>query len=171
MLFCTMSTTDNNNNSNQSVAALDQEPIVFNIMHDPVDTLMYSDLSVATNNDRDIDPNEPSGDRDLEIVGFYANNNGFSCTIHTMCGGRVNAADVLWLVKTVVTINGHLKNAIKLDKINDGADSRTVAFLRRLQVRLPIVLRNINHFCVVNGVVCNVDKNRTETWEWQELFY
>jgi hypothetical protein len=149
VLFCTMSTTDDDNDSNQSVVAPDPEPIVVNIIHDPVDTLMDSDSSVATDNGSDIDPNEPIGDTDLEIVGLYANNNGRSCTIHTMCGDHVKVGDVLRLVKTVVTINGHLEDAIKLIKIIDGADACTVAFIPRLQVRLPIVLRNINHFCVV----------------------
>jgi hypothetical protein len=125
VLFPTMSSSEDDNNSVRSDGAPVPDSFVVNVIHDPVETLMDLDLSVSTNNGSDIKPNEPIGNTDLENVGLYGNSNGHSCTIHTMCGDHVCVGEVLCLVKTVASIEGHFEDAIKLVKINDGCDSCT----------------------------------------------
>jgi hypothetical protein len=144
-----------------------------NVIHDLVEMLMDSDKSQDTNNSSDIDPNEPISDTDLEIVGLFSNSNGCCCTIHTMCGNHVRVGDVLQLPKTVVTIDGHLEDAVKLVKIKDVADACTVAFVPQLQVCLPIVLFNINHFCIVKELYSNSKthtNNKNQVWYYEMKF-
>jgi hypothetical protein len=101
-------------------------------------------------NGSDFDPNEPIGDIDLEIVGLIANNNGRSCSIHGCCGSELIVGDLLHLKETIVMVEGRDEEyAVKLVRIDDGVEVCTMAFVPRLQLNLPIVRRNIGHFCVV----------------------
>jgi hypothetical protein len=131
---------DNNNNSNVEEVSWD---------------------SSDADNGSDIDEDEPIGDVDLEIVGLNSHSNGRYCSVHAVCGDHVRVGDVLRLVETVVTVDGHLEDAVKLVKITDGGEGCTVAFIPRLQINLPIVRRNINKFCVVKELY----KNSTNTYK------
>jgi hypothetical protein len=116
--------------------------------------------SSDTYNGSDIDPNEPIGDIDMEILGLNSNSNGRYCTFHAVCGDHVRVGDVLWLVETV---EGHLEDAVKLVKIMDGVEGCTVVFIRCLQINLPIVRRNINNFCIVKELYNNLKNTYKRT--------
>jgi hypothetical protein len=104
--------------------------------------------------DPDVDPNEPIGDIDLEIVGLCSSTNGRSCTVHKACGLSVVVGDILRLKETVVTISGKTEKAVKLVKIADGTEACTVAYLPRMVLNTPTVRRNINNFCIVKELYC-----------------
>jgi hypothetical protein len=115
-----------------------------------------SDSDNDTDNGIDINPNKPIGDVDLEIVGLFGSTNGKSCSVHNECGAHVKVGDLLRLKPTVVTVNGKEEAAIKLNKINEeGVEGCTVAFLPRIVLNTPIVLRNIDCFCVVKELYSN----------------
>jgi hypothetical protein len=107
-----------------------------------------SDSGNDTDEGVDINPNEPIGDIDLEIVGLFGNTNGRSCSVHTECGSHVKVGDLLRLKPTIVIINGKEEHAVKLNKINEeGVEGCTVAFLPRMVLDTPTVERN--SFCLV----------------------
>jgi hypothetical protein len=86
---------------------------------------------------------------DIEIVGLDSSTNGRSCTCHATCGQYVFVDDILRLVRCVVTVNGVTEEAIKLVKITDATDSCTVAYVPRVSVNLPKVIKNLNKFAQV----------------------
>jgi hypothetical protein len=108
-----------------------------------------------TDDGSDINPNEPIGDVDLEIVGLLSNTNGWCCSVHTICGESIDVGNVLRLVPTVVYVCGILEQAVKLVQIDDGIEGCTVAFVPRLLIGLPVVQRNVNEFCIVKELYCD----------------
>jgi hypothetical protein len=92
---------------------------------------------------------EPIGDINLEIVGLTSPTNGRFCCIHAVCGDFVKVGDVLRLVPTIVEIRGRPEPAIKLVKMVDGLEGCTVAFVPKVQSKLPIVLSNHQKYCIV----------------------
>ena len=88
-------------------------------------------------------------DIDLEIVGLNSSTNGRSCCIHACCGESVAVGDVIRLVKTVVTIDGHDEEAVKCVKVVNGADACTVGFVPRVEAALPKVCSHLNKFAQV----------------------
>ena len=86
---------------------------------------------------------------DLEIVGLDSSTNGRSCSRHAICGQYVFVDDVLRLVKCVVTVNGLTEDAVKLVKIQDATDSCTVAYVPRVAINHPKVVKNLNKFAQV----------------------
>ena len=97
----------------------------------------------------------PHGDIDFEIVGLEKSNNGRSCSSHSCCGAQVVVGDLLRLVNTCVTINDITETAIKLVLVADGVDCCTVAYVPRLQQKLPHVVDNINKICIVKELYKN----------------
>jgi hypothetical protein len=148
-----MNAIDDNNNSIDSDESIDSY----------VEPEAESDILVGTSdnetdNGANNDPNKPIGEVDLEIVGLYSAANGRSCTIHSQCGASVRVGDLLRLKRTMVTIgvNEEIQDAIKLVKItNDGVEGCTVAFLPRLVIETPTVIRNVGCFCVVKELYCD----------------
>ena len=69
---------------------------------------------------------------DLEIIGLHCSTNGRSCTQHAVCGSCVVVGDLLRLRRTVVTVNGVEEEAYKVVKIEDLAETCTVAFIPRV---------------------------------------
>lgn len=86
---------------------------------------------------------------DLEIVGLASSTNGRSCTLHTCCGEHVEHGDVLCLVKTVVSVNKELEEAVACVKVVDGVDSCTVGFVPRVFAGTDRVKDHINKFVMV----------------------
>ena len=86
---------------------------------------------------------------DIEICGLQNSTNGRSCSIHNVCGLSVQVGDILRLRQSVADINGEPELAIKLVKIVDGMEACTVAFIPRMQTRLPYVREQIGRFCMV----------------------
>jgi hypothetical protein len=111
--------------------------------------MMNADMTPEYDEGMDINPDEPIGDVDLEIVGLFGSNNGRSCCIHKQCGMAVKVGDVFRLKDTVVTINNKTEIAVKAVKISDGVEGCTVGFVPRIILQTPILARNINCFCVV----------------------
>jgi hypothetical protein len=107
--------------------------------------------------DDDVDPKEPIGDADLEIVGLDSSSNGRFCCVHRVCGETVCVGDLLRLMPTIVEIKGVPEPAIKLVKIVDGSDGCTVAFVPRVQASLPKIVSNLNQFCVVKELYATSD--------------
>jgi hypothetical protein len=143
----TMNAGKNDNNDDDSI--YDSDAYVENTT-----TYQDNEEQYGPDDGSDIDPNEPIGDIDLEIVGLLSNSNGRSCSVHEICGEYVRVGDVLRLKKTVVTIQGKTEEAIKLNKITDGVEGCTVAFIPRLMIDVPRVTKNINHFCIVKELYC-----------------
>jgi hypothetical protein len=115
-----------------------------------------------TDDGSDIDPNEPIGDVQLEVVGLNSSSNGRSCTVHSVCGCSVRVGDVLRLIGTTVTVDGRLEGAVKLVKIvSDGVEGCVVAYIPRAQLDTPTVLRNVNGFCMVKELY----QNRKFQWK------
>jgi hypothetical protein len=85
----------------------------------------------------------------LEIVGLFESNNGRSCCQHEICGRYVRNGDLLRLSNTIVTINEKTEPAVKLVKVQDGADTCTVGFIPRSFAGSDRVMRSINRFCQV----------------------
>jgi hypothetical protein len=106
-----------------------------------------------------LNPLEPIGDIDLEIVGLHCSNNGRSCVSHEICGQHVIVGDVLRLVRTTVTVKGVVEPAVKLVKIIDGVDCCVVGFIPRLQMSLAKVEGNINKFCMVKELYSTSDNS------------
>jgi hypothetical protein len=122
----------NNNNNNVLVPPTINLPFAPHVMgHD-------SD-KYGTEDGSDIDPNEPIGDIDMEIVGLFGSSNGRCCSVHHGCGKHVKVGDLLCLKETLVTVDGMSEHAVKLVKITDGVDGCTVAFIPRLFMQLPKV--------------------------------
>jgi hypothetical protein len=116
------------------------------------DSLMDSSTDEDNNflvSEDNTDDLEPIGDINLEIVGLNSHSNGRFCCIHPVCGDFVKVGDLLRMVPTVVTILGLPEPAIKLVKMVDGQEGCTVAFVPKVQATLPIVLANLQKFCVV----------------------
>jgi hypothetical protein len=61
-----------------------------------------SDRDNDMDNGIDIDPNEPIGDVDLEIVGLFGSTKGRSCSAHNDCGAHVKVGDLLSLKPMIV---------------------------------------------------------------------
>jgi hypothetical protein len=119
-----------------------------------------ADNMVGTNSTEDgsviIDPNEPIGEVDLEIVGLLSGSNGRSCSVHSECGSTVRVGDLLRLKQTVVMVDGNPEEAVMLAKITaDGVEGCIVAYVPRLIVNTPTLVRNINCFCVVKELYDN----------------
>jgi hypothetical protein len=96
--------------------------------------------------------NEDDGDEttpDIEIVGLHSPTNGRSCTIHDVCGVRVQKGDLIRLVRTVVVVRGQHEPAVKCVRVMDGVDGCTVAFVPKIWMNLQTVQENINNFVVV----------------------
>jgi hypothetical protein len=88
-------------------------------------------------------------DFDLEIVGLHSDTNDRSCCQHEKCGEHVVVGDILRLVKCIVTIDETAEEAIKLVKIDGGAETCTVAFVPRAYAQLLTVKERINKFVQV----------------------
>ena len=86
---------------------------------------------------------------DMEIVGLEGHDNGRSCSRHECCGIDVKINTVLRLTKTVVTINGNTEEAIKLQKVEEGTITCTVAFVPRCYLMNSNVKNQVNRFCQV----------------------
>ena len=86
---------------------------------------------------------------DMEIVGLEGHDNGRSCSRHECCGIDVKINTVLRLTKTVVTINGNTEEAIKLQKVEEGTITCTVAFVPRCYQMNSNVKNQVNRFCQV----------------------
>lgn len=86
---------------------------------------------------------------DIEICGLANSGNGRSCTIHNVCGCSVSTGDVLRLRATVANINGEIEDAIILVKIVNGMEACNVAYVPRMQSRLPTVREQVGRFCMV----------------------
>ena len=100
----------------------------------------------------EVPPHSLVQQRQLEIVGLHANNNGRSCSVHPCCGDFLKVGDLLRLVKCIVSIDGVLQDAVKCVRIVDGADSCTAAFVQRSQVKFvgeKITKDQINSFIQV----------------------
>jgi hypothetical protein len=93
----------------------------------------------------------------FQIVGLSSSDNGRSCGQHSCCGQHVSEGDLLRLVRCVVTINGVPEQAVKLVKVTDGADSCTVAYIPREELRNPKIEASINNFCQVLELYHNSD--------------
>ena len=102
-----------------------------------------------TNNSTSMADEDSIEKPDIEIVGLDSSTNGRSCTCHAICGQYVFVDDVLRLVKCVVTVNGKTEDAVKLVKIKDATDSCTVAFVPRVAINNPKVIKNLNKFAQV----------------------
>jgi hypothetical protein len=79
---------------------------------------------------------------DLEIIGLHCSSNGRCCSKHPICGASLANGDLLRLRKTVVTVNGKVEEAYKVVKIDDLTETCTVAFIPRVQSKLPKVKNN-----------------------------
>jgi hypothetical protein len=142
--------SEDNNKDNVDNSIVDEDAYMQNT------TTFVDEEGYGTDDGSDIDPNEPIGDIDMEIVGLLSDTNGRSCSVHTACGEYVRVGDLLRLKKTCVVVNGKTETAIKLNKItDDGVEGCTVAFVPRIHLTTPIVLRNINCFCRVKELYCN----------------
>lgn len=86
---------------------------------------------------------------EVELVGLEGSSNGRSCTVHSVCGVSVQVGDVLRLVPCVVTIDHVTEPAVKCVKVVDGMDTCTVAFIPRVQSKLPQVQKHLNQFVQV----------------------
>ena len=87
-------------------------------------------------------------DMDLEIVGLNSSTSGRSCCIHACCSKSVAVGNVLCLLKTVVMIDGHDKEAMKYVKVVNGANACTVGFVPRVEAVLPKVGSHLNKFAI-----------------------
>ena len=86
---------------------------------------------------------------DMEIVGLEGHDNGRSCSRHECCGINVKINTVLRLTKTVVTIHGNTEEAIKLQNVEEGTITCTVAFVPRCYLMNSNVNNHVNRFCQV----------------------
>jgi hypothetical protein len=123
-------------------------------LKDKDDLSLFDDSSLGFDDGADINPEEPIGDIDLEIVGLLSSTNGRCCSAHAECAAHVKVGDVLRLKETIVTIDNIDEFAIKCVKITDGIEGCTVAFVPKMLLGTAIVKRNINGFCVVKDLYC-----------------
>jgi hypothetical protein len=106
-----------------------------------------------------------NGNINLEVVGLMGVGNGQSCNIHQCCGAEVKVGDLLWLVKTVVTVGNNSEEAVELVRVINCVGGCTVGFISRCQTGLDKVQNNINKFVVVKEIywesthVCKREKS------------